>query len=58
MTKQSWDDLTTSDRQAVRLMIRHGQTTAQILRRYPRLAAGTIAAVRASLSRARKFGKR
>lgn len=58
MAKQSWRALKHPDRQAIRLMIRHGQTTAQILRRYPHVAAGTVAAVRAILSRAKKFGKK
>lgn len=48
-----WKTLDPTERQTIVLMIRHGQSTEAILRRFPHVSVGTVAAVRAARSRRR-----
>ena len=55
---RSWKTLPQSEKRTILLMLRNHQPTEVILQKFPHVSVGTLAAVRASLSRRTFFGKR
>lgn len=48
---KSWRTVDSVDRQAIVLMIKRGVATETILKSYPHVSVGTLAAVRAAIKR-------